>query len=955
MRVLFHAINGIGLGHLARTTTLAIEVRALGHDVLVLTSALDTSLLQKAALDFVRLPPRLSEPHVSPERSLLSLDKRLEHKAIQAILEVFFPDIVVFDTHPPPWLVHHVRSIGARATLVLRELRPQYLDHLLQGDLLRRFDRILIPHERTEVDEHLFPWFLPISLEGPVLRPMNTQPASPPTGRPLLVVAAGGGGQPVETRRFFQAAADAHWLLRNKFPTIETALIQGPYGCTPKRIPPGVRLLGALPDPSPWLLAADLVISQAGYNTIQEIRALKVPAVLVPGHRRAEDQSKRARRLARSGAAVISRAEAGQLADTIGDLLQKPERIIALRAAHSPPPPRNREAARWLVRAPAVSLPPRILLIAHHYPPRIGGMETTAYHLARGLVRQGHHVTVYTQSRLALRKEEGVDLRAIYTQREPPKTLDLWPDLLLTIAAAERDQPDLIHLCNAGLAPWIPWLHAALERPVTINVHGNDLLSPWTHHDLEKQTLQQITAQGLSEAEEIIAVSQFSASLVTPACGTPKVILGGVDSDFFSPGKQPRKPWILTISRLVPRKGHKAILRALPTVLQKYPEARFVFTGEGELQLSELWCLARSLGVEHAMIPMGYVDRETLRDLYRSATVFALITQEDPSDVEGFGLVLLEAAACGLPSVVSCSGGAKEAASYVGGVLVSPDDSEELAQIFLRIFSQSTVVNSPPEDLARTFSWEKNAREYSTLFSSIHSIYNSKKIQKYPLPDLSVTETNTEAIRALCSALDSTSLREVSRDFAASMWAERQARRKRFSQTISAGKIVKLRATGTGKYRLAEAIEDCIRLGHLPALETKLSIFLDPIFFTETLRHISELHLLHFIPSTIHTRLITRLTNLSPTQLPSRRSLQISSENPEDPEAIHQGSELEHACRSLGILLKRTWERWLAHPKRLKLFVQCILEPSWSRLRAMPLFHSYTFKSTSLTQNFADK
>lgn len=275
MRVLFHAINGVGLGHLARTVALAIEARALGHEVLVLTSAADTSLLRRAGLDHVRLPPRLGEPHASPERALRSLDEGLERAAACAVLDAFEPELVAFDTHPPAWLVHHARGLRARVALVLRELRPEHRDRLLRGPLALRFDRILVPHEPDEVDEGAFPWFLPAGFLGPVLRPRSPRILPSPHGRPLLLVTAGGGGQPVDTRRFFQAAADAHWLLRIEFPTLETVLIQGPYGQPPERLPPGVRALGAVPEIAPWIVAADLVISQAGYNTVQELRALR--------------------------------------------------------------------------------------------------------------------------------------------------------------------------------------------------------------------------------------------------------------------------------------------------------------------------------------------------------------------------------------------------------------------------------------------------------------------------------------------------------------------------------------------------------------------------------------------------------------------------------------------------------------------------------------------------------
>lgn len=101
MKVAFHAINGVGLGHVVRVVSLAEEMRALVPDVqlLVLTNARDTSLLAGAQLDHVQLPPRLVEPHADPDRVRTALPEPIEEAALTAALDVFAPDLVVFDTH----------------------------------------------------------------------------------------------------------------------------------------------------------------------------------------------------------------------------------------------------------------------------------------------------------------------------------------------------------------------------------------------------------------------------------------------------------------------------------------------------------------------------------------------------------------------------------------------------------------------------------------------------------------------------------------------------------------------------------------------------------------------------------------------------------------------------------------------------------------------------------------
>ncbi|MFO0659700.1 MAG: hypothetical protein U0165_07710 [Polyangiaceae bacterium] len=100
MKVLLHVINGVGLGHLTRALNIARELRAMRSDLelLVLTNAHDTSMLEHEGIDFVQLPPRLSEPYTDPTRAKRALPVHLEAAAGIAVIRSFAPSLVVFDT-----------------------------------------------------------------------------------------------------------------------------------------------------------------------------------------------------------------------------------------------------------------------------------------------------------------------------------------------------------------------------------------------------------------------------------------------------------------------------------------------------------------------------------------------------------------------------------------------------------------------------------------------------------------------------------------------------------------------------------------------------------------------------------------------------------------------------------------------------------------------------------------
>lgn len=901
MRVAFHAINGVGLGHLVRVTALAEEVRALvpGAEILVLTNAADTTLLRRAGLDFVRLPPRLAEPHADPDRVRRALPEPYEHAALCAALDVFRPDLLVFDTHAPLALARHAASLGARSALILRELRPEALASFLASSAPAVFDRIVVPHEPGEVDLSSAP-HLPIVTTGPVVR--RLEPRARPSKSPYVVIMAGGGGQPVDARRFLRAAADAHILARARVPALRTLLVTGPYGAAPAHLDgvPGltvVRLAADLPD---HLARATLVVSQAGYNAVAELRALRKPAVLVPGARKAEDQSARARRLAQAGAAVLARPDARSIADRVEALLLDPEKRAAMAEAHGAHPlvPRNRAAAEALLRplrAPREVR--RAVLIAHDFAPRLGGMETVAQDLAEGLLAQGVEVRVYASKHLG--PETAAlppgTVRRLFTPGVRGRRIDLWGDLLITLDALLADAPDAVHLCNAGLGPWIPALRAAWPAAVTAHVHGNDLLAPWVHHGGDPEAYRHAQIQGLDAAHAVIAVSSFSAALARRAgvrAARLAVIENGVDAARFSPGPAdaalrarldiaPDDEVILTVSRLAPRKGHATAIRALRELLRDHPRALLVYTGESARLGAELRALAAELGVAHRVRALGFVPSEDLPALYRLARVFTLLSEESGEhDVEGFGVALLEAAASGLPAVAARTGGMPEAVEDgVSGLLVPPADPLGAARALASLLADPARAGAMGERararaVARFSGEARTARVLDRWNASL-----ARGVSPRPLRDFAAAFTGEPAPAASARAL---TLREGLRTAASGVGLMRLAqqdglarraaderRRATFARIVEKGRVVRLHATEGGARLLPDALASLAALGHLPLVELKLRRFVEPDFVDHAASRVRGVRLVHSVPFDGATALRDRLASL-PAEVLSR-------------------------------------------------------------------------------------
>ena len=149
---------------------------------------------------------------------------------------------------------------------------------------------------------------------------------------------------------------------------------------------------------------------------------------------------------------------------------------------------------------------------------------------------------------------------------------------------------------------------------------------------------------------------------------------------------------LLTVGRLTPRKGQDVTLRALPAIREHCPDALYVIAGDGEYR-NELSRLADELGVSDSVRFLGEVSDASLPSIYSIADVFVMPNRVlSGSDVEGFGIVFLEAAACGLPVVAGRSGGVPDAVSdNVTGLLVDGSSVSEVAAAIVRLLTDNQL------------------------------------------------------------------------------------------------------------------------------------------------------------------------------------------------------------------------------------------------------------------------
>jgi phosphatidylinositol alpha-1,6-mannosyltransferase len=214
-----------------------------------------------------------------------------------------------------------------------------------------------------------------------------------------------------------------------------------------------------------------------------------------------------------------------------------------------------------------------------------------------------------------------------------------------------------------------------------------------------------------TDADVLTTISRYTRSRVAAAFGPRaalEVLPAGIDTERFRPDPAARTelrgryrigdaPLVVCVSRLVARKGQDTLIRALPLVRQRVPGARLLLVGDGPAR-DRLQRLAMAAGVDEHVVFAGSVPEAELPAHHAVGDVFALLcrTRGGGLDVEGLGIVLLEAAAAGLPVVAGDSGGAPETvregrtghvvdgrdvaavASAVAGLLSDPDRAQAM-------------------------------------------------------------------------------------------------------------------------------------------------------------------------------------------------------------------------------------------------------------------------------------
>ncbi|MFA4880895.1 MAG: glycosyltransferase family 4 protein [Candidatus Doudnabacteria bacterium] len=375
------------------------------------------------------------------------------------------------------------------------------------------------------------------------------------------------------------------------------------------------------------------------------------------------------------------------------------------------------------------------LFITTIFCPATGGIELCLHNIIKRLPKG--KAVVLTSKRRELgrdfdrRQNYPIYRRGLETHFLKPKWL-VSPFFALRIALKEKVEfVQAAHGFASYLAAWV--LKKLLGLPYFVWAYGLDILAMQ-----KSRFLRYLVKRIYKEAAGGIANSNFTREEMS-RLGLPaekiSVIYPGVDGGCFRPGlatAEVRKKYhipaekkiLLSVSRLVSRKGFDLVIRALPAILEKFPNTIYFIGGKGpdEARLRAMVEKSSDPKIQEAVKFIGFVQDADLPRLYNLADIFLMPSRQIEEDVEGFGMVFLEANACGCPVIGGRSGGIPEAIiDGETGFLVDPENPKDLAFKVIQLLGNENLSKKMGEAGRRRvlaeFNWEKIIKNFiSTLY-----------------------------------------------------------------------------------------------------------------------------------------------------------------------------------------------------------------------------------------------
>jgi phosphatidylinositol alpha-1,6-mannosyltransferase len=346
------------------------------------------------------------------------------------------------------------------------------------------------------------------------------------------------------------------------------------------------------------------------------------------------------------------------------------------------------------------------VLLTNDFAPTVGGIQRYMERLAHALQDIGYSVSVVApgpgnDSALPFRVERfdtaGRLARLLAMER--------------ALGRAHRQCDDGITIASTWNPAGLVAAHGRAARgKLAIFAMGSEVVR---QHTPVRRTLMRSTFE---RADVVFSISTYTSKQLVLAGVAKEPLLLRAGVDVWEPQPRPaRRPTILSVGRLIRRKGFDRVIEALPALLRFHPHVVYEVVGEGP-DRSYLRDLAERLDVADRVRLLGSIDEAALREAYERAWCFALPVRREAHDVEGFGLVYLEAAIAGIAAVGGRFSGAEDAIVHgQTGLLVDGNDRLQIRDaldLLLRDRDFAALIGKAARKRALTdFSWQLIAED----------------------------------------------------------------------------------------------------------------------------------------------------------------------------------------------------------------------------------------------------
>ena len=377
-----------------------------------------------------------------------------------------------------------------------------------------------------------------------------------------------------------------------------------------------------------------------------------------------------------------------------------------------------------------------VLVITWNYPPRRGGIENLLHNLCRGL-KEKHRVFVITSFAKALHPVEQDTFCAPLGGLIPFAFYALWRGAMVL---AREPQIHIVFGGSALVTPLVLILARLFRRRAVVLTHGLDVI----HRNFFYQLF---CVRWLKLCDRVVANSHCTATLAqSKAVAQERIVVippgihaerFGVSTDVLATKLRwnvEGKKIILFVGRLAKRKGIKEFIEnSLVDIVQEIPETVFLIIGDNPTEslahhdnvVGEINEEVSRLRLQNQVRLLGALSDEEVIKLYHACDVVVLPGREIDGDVEGFGIVALEAATAGKPVVATRVGGIQDAIEDgKSGILVDPGDYRGLKQVITGLLRNSENCSSLGQygrcHTKREFSWNHVVSRYESVFEQLY-------------------------------------------------------------------------------------------------------------------------------------------------------------------------------------------------------------------------------------------